>query len=89
MRRTRFRAGAAFVVLAGLIGFTPGRGEEVTEGGFAVAPDRLSDVPTGGDPFASAATFAWRAFIALNWPARVGESERGAPDRGKAFGDPG
>ncbi len=52
-----------------------------------VSPDRLDDASTEGDGFASMGNFAWRAFIALNWPSD--RRERGAPDRGKTLGDSG
>ena len=52
-----------------------------------VSPDRLDDASTEGDTFASMGDFAWRAFIALNWPSVTGE--RGAPDRAKTLGDSG
>src|ERR1700690_3954906 len=51
----------------------------------AVSPDRLDDASLGVDGFAEAGEFAWRAFIALNWPA----ARRGEPDRRRTFGDPG
>src|SRR5271166_231608 len=56
----------------------------------AVSPEPLEDVaPPAGDPFPAAANFAWRAFIALNWPAKLDPGERGAADRAAALGDPG
>lgn len=33
--------------------------------------------------------FAWRAFIALNWPSLTDPAHRGDPDRAKTLGDPG
>lgn len=33
--------------------------------------------------------FAWRAFIALNWPSLTDPAQRGVPDRTRAFGDSG
>ena len=37
-----------------------------------VSPDRIDDVPsTRVDPYPTFDNFAWRAFIALNWPALV------------------
>jgi len=43
-----------------------------------VSPDRLEDVPsTRVDPFPAFDNFAWRAFIALNWPARSEPEHRG------------
>ena len=55
-----------------------------------VAPDRIADVPsTRADPFPAFDNFAWRAFIALNWPALTDAADRGAPDRAKSLGDAG
>src|SRR4051812_6803604 len=56
-----------------------------------VSPDRLEDVgPIRVDvtKFPTFDNFAWRAFIALNWPALTDAKHRGAPDRTKRFGDP-
>lgn len=39
---------------------------------------------TGGVQLQSAATYAWKAFIAVNWPALA--SARGEPDTAKRFG---
>jgi hypothetical protein len=33
--------------------------------------------------------FAWRAFIALNWPSLTDPAHRGAPDLARTLGDPG
>jgi hypothetical protein len=33
--------------------------------------------------------FAWRAFVALNWPSLTDPAHRGVPDRAKTPGDPG
>ena len=54
-----------------------------------VSADRLDDVSSGGDPFAAVGDFAWRAFIALNWPAASDAAVGGAPDRAKTLGDTG
>ena len=55
-----------------------------------VSPDRIEDVPsTKADPFPAFDNFAWRAFIALNWPAELDGADRGVPDRAKTLGDPG
>jgi len=54
----------------------------------AVSADRLPDVsPPVGDPFPAAANFAWRAFIALNWPASREPAARGAADRTESLAD--
>jgi hypothetical protein len=55
-----------------------------------VSPDRIDDVPsTKPDPFPAFDNFAWRAFVALNWPSLLNPAHRGEPDRAKALGDPG
>ena len=55
-----------------------------------VSPDRIDDAPvTAGDSFSVVGNFAWRAFIALNWPSMLDAADRGAPDRAKSLGDPG
>jgi hypothetical protein len=54
-----------------------------------VSPHRLGDLARGRDPFAAAGDFAWRAFIALNWPALGGAADRGVPDRAKFLGEGG
>ncbi len=41
------------------------------------------------DPYPDFDTFAWRAFIALNWPSLTDPAHRGEPDRAKTLGDPG
>jgi hypothetical protein len=55
-----------------------------------VSADRIEDVPSAKpDPFPAFDNFAWRAFVALNWPSLTDSAHRGAPDRGKTLGDPG
>jgi hypothetical protein len=52
-----------------------------------VSPDRLDDAPVNARDVM--ANFAWRAFIALNWPSLPSDSGRGLPDREKSLGDQG
>jgi hypothetical protein len=52
-------------------------------------PDVKLDGKTGSLPLSSAASYAWSAFIALNWPASTAANTRGVPDTGKPFGQPG
>ncbi|HEX3681415.1 MAG TPA: hypothetical protein VHU83_02660 [Bryobacteraceae bacterium] len=63
------------------------------EGGAAiVSPELIKDVPSihpDVDPFPELDNFAWRAFIALNWPSLTGPAHRGAPDRAQTLGAPG
>src|ERR1700687_4746943 len=57
-----------------------------------VVPDRIDDVapiPKEIDPVPSFANFAWRAFVALNWPGFEGPERRGEADRAKTLGDAG
>jgi hypothetical protein len=69
----------------------PSVGPAVAEGiAPVVTPDRIQDVPsTRVDPFPEFDNFAWRAFIALNWPSLIDPEHRGVPDRKKTFGDKG
>ena len=55
-----------------------------------VSPDRIDDAPSAGKgAFALIDNFAWRAFIALNWPSLPAAAHRGVPDRSKSLGDEG
>lgn len=57
-----------------------------------VSPDRLEDVPllmADIDAFPSVDNFAWRAFVALNWPSLTDAAHRGLPDRRKKLADAG
>src|ERR1043166_2797764 len=57
-----------------------------------IVPDRIQEIPNvtpEEDKFPELDNFAWRAFVALNWPALTDAAHRGEPDRGKTPGDPG
>src|ERR1700685_239285 len=57
-----------------------------------VVPYRVEDIPNltpEFDKFPELDNFAWRAFVALNWPALTDPAHRGFPDRAKTPGDPG
>ena len=55
-----------------------------------ISMDRIEDVPsTRLDPFPAFDNFAWRAFVALNWPSLTDPLHRGVPDRAKTLRDPG
>ncbi len=70
-----------------LLAIGPAPAEDLTP---VILPDRIDDVPsTPLDPFPVLDNFAWRAFIALNWPSLTDPAHRGIPDRAKAPGDPG
>src|SRR5208283_4023263 len=84
------RLAIAIVTLAAsiIIGFN---GPTAAEDGAPLASaDRIEDVPsTRADPFPAFDNFAWRAFVAVNWPSLADPDQRGVPDRAKALGDPG
>ncbi len=75
---------AAFLVAAGLDAPARTGSADVVP---MVSPDRIDDAPANERDVV--ANFAWRAFIALNWPSLLAASERGVPDRKKSLGDPG
>jgi hypothetical protein len=80
-------ASLALVLAAAAAAPLPAAAEDVTP---LVSPDRIDDVPaTKPDPFPAFDNFAWRAFVALNWPSLLDAAHRGEPDRTKALDDPG
>ena len=92
MRRRRARdssrahifALAGLLASVGLVAPAPSGSADLTP---IVSPDRMEDAPTNSRD--ALANFAWRAFIALNWPSQTGERGRGEPDREMQFGDHG
>ena len=56
---------------------------------FSRRTDSIDAPSTRLDPYPTFDNFAWRAFLALNWPALAGADGRGEPDRGRTLGDPG
>ena len=55
-----------------------------------MSPDRIEDAPsTRVDPYPTFDNFAWRAFIALNWPALSTARTAASPIGAKTLGDPG
>lgn len=57
-----------------------------------VVPDRIEEIPNLTpeiDKFPELDNYAWRAFVALNWPSLTDPAHRGVPDRAKKPGDPG
>ena len=53
-----------------------------------VSPDLIDDVPsTKPDPYPAFDNFAWRAFVALAWPALTDPAHRGEPDRAKSLAE--
>lgn len=57
-----------------------------------VSPDRIEDIAIlkpDVDKFPELDNFAWRAFVALNWPSLTDPAHRGMPDRSRTIGDPG
>lgn len=76
-----------FAVVAVLLAAASARADDLEP---LLSPDRLADAPsTRLDPYPTFDAFAWRAFVALNWPARTGPAFRGEPDRTKSPADPG
>jgi hypothetical protein len=88
----------AFMLVAApvaLLPVSPAAAQGGARVGYAAAlvlPDRIEDVPSlkpDLDKFPEVDNFAWRAFVALNWPSLTDPAHRGLPDRAKAPGDPG
>ena len=77
------QAGVALLASTGLA--APGTTSPVVAP--TVSPDRLDDAPANAREVM--ANFAWRAFVALNWPSLRSDPGRGLPDREKSLGDPG
>jgi hypothetical protein len=78
----------AFMLVAAPVALLP-----VCPGGTpVVSPDRIEDVPSikaDADAFPDLDNFAWRAFIAFNWPSLTDPAHRGVSDLAKMLGDPG
>jgi hypothetical protein len=83
----------AFMLVAVPIAFLPAQdAEPAPDAAPVVSPDRLEDVPqlkATMDAFPTLDKFAWRVFIALNWPSLTDPAHRGVADRTKRLGDPG
>jgi hypothetical protein len=63
---------------------------DADDGAPLVSPDRIEDAPAiKPDPWPDFDNFAWRAFIALNWPSLTDPAHRGEPDRARTLGDKG
>ena len=83
------RSLTALMLLAAPVALLPLR-PAVAEDPPVVSPDRIEDAPSiKPDPYPDFDNFAWRAFIALNWPSLTDASNRGMPDRAKTLGDQG
>ena len=93
-RQTFARAGRSAIAFASLaIATAPcaiGVAAAADDVAPLVSPDRIEDVPSiRPDPYPDFDNFAWRAFIALNWPSLTDPAHRGEPDRLKTLGDKG
>ena len=93
-RQTFARAGRSAIAFASLaISAAPcaiGVAAAAEDVAPLVSPDRIDDVPSiRPDPYPDFDNFAWRAFIALNWPSLTDPAHRGEPDRLKTLGDEG
>ena len=85
-------APAALLPVAAPVAPLPVSQAAAQSGARIVSPDRIEDVASlkaDVDKFPELDNFAWRAFIALNWPSLTDPAHRGVPDRSKAPGDPG
>ncbi len=81
------RAIITFMLVASPVALHPAQ-----DGPSVVSPDRIEDVTSiraDVDAYLTMDNFAWRAFIALNWPSLTDPAHRGVPDRTKTLGDPG
>jgi hypothetical protein len=101
VKRVMVGSTLAIALAAASIAALPGAAQDekgAVDESAGIPPDVISPaVPTdieGGAPNADlrrSAIFAWREFIALNWPALTqsgGKPLRDTPDKGKPFGDP-
>jgi len=78
------------MLAAALIALLPVPPAAADDGAPAVSPERIEDVPSiKPDPWPDFDNFAWRAFIALNWPSLTDPANRGEPDRARMLGDKG
>jgi hypothetical protein len=90
--RPGVRLSALIAFLAALIAPFPICPAAAQDSAPAVLPDRIEDVPlirSDADAFPMLDNFAWRAFVALNWPSLIDPAHRGVPDRTKKLADPG
>jgi hypothetical protein len=86
------RALIAFLVVAAPVALHPVSPTGGEDGGSVVSPERIEDVSSlraDVDAFPTLDNFAWRAFIALNWPSLTDAAHRGVADRAKRLGDSG
>ena len=89
-QRGRGHALIAPLSLAVLIALLPDSAATAADSAPMVSPDRIEDAPSiKPDPYPDFDNFAWRAFIALNWPSLTDPAHRGVPDRAKTLGDSG
>src|ERR1700729_2800708 len=89
-QRGRGHALIAPLSLAVLIALLPVPAALADASAPVVSPDRIEDAPSiKPDPYPDFDNFAWRAFIALNWPSLTDSAHRGEPDRAKTLGDSG
>ena len=90
LRNARLRLAPTVSMLVALIALLPIHPAIAEDSAPTVSPDRIEDAPSiKPDPYPGFDNFAWRAFIALNWPSRTDADHRGEPDRAKTLGDSG
>ena len=84
------RSLTALMVLAAPVTLLLVRSAVAEDNAPTISPDPIEAVPSiKPDPYPDFDNFAWRAFIALNWPSLTDPTNRGSPDRAKTLGDPG
>lgn len=90
--RCGLRAGFARLLAAAALANFAGPPAVANDGALVVSPRRIDDVlsiQADVDAFPALDNFAWRAFVALNWPSLSDAAHRGKPDLGKTLGDSG
>ena len=78
----------AFLLVAAPVALHPA----AQDGASVVSPERIEDVTAlraDVDAFPTLDNFAWRAFIALNWPSLTDPAHRGVANPAKTLGDSG
>ena len=72
------RGGLALIALAAPVALLPVPPAAAEDNAPLVSPDRIEDAPSiKPDPYPDFDNFAWRAFIALNWPSLTDPANRG------------
>ncbi len=71
-------SGIAFAAFAAALGLLAPSSAFADDNAPIVSPDRIEEAPSiKPDPYPDFDNFAWRAFIALNWPSLTDPAHRG------------